>query len=282
VRSTGTVGLALALVVLWARAAAPREAGDDASLAPLESIRRDPDLGRDPAAIDALARAADRLPPGRERVEARVLVAEAWLGRMKRPNDAIRELRQVVDDPWADALTASLAERELVDALVAAGRLDDGAAEAHARASILDPQFVRTIDRLVRRRFVRRGAFALLAAFGALSTIAVARAQRRGALANAVRAVRAIAPIAVAFAAFVALVGAALAARYESGTGRPFLLLGLVALPLVFATRAWSAVGSARTSARLARAALCGATLLAAAFVLLDVVSPEYLEGFGL
>jgi hypothetical protein len=280
VRSIAIVTLALAFVVTWALAA-PGEA-HASSFALLESIRRDPNLARDPAAIAALAREADTLPPGKERVEARVLVAEAWLGRMQRPNDAIAELRLIVDDPSADPLTVRFAERQLVDALATTGRLADAVAEAHAHASILDPSFVRAMERLARRKWVRRGALGMLAAFGVLSALAVARAQRRGALVDALRAVRAIAPVAVSFAAFVALAGGALAARYESGNGRPFFLLGLVALPLVLATRAWSAVGSMRRSARLLRAAFCGAALLAAAFVLLDVVSPDYLEGFGL
>lgn len=263
----------------WLRA---RSEGDFTPLARLERVRRDPALASDSAAIDALARDADAFPPGTVRVEARMLVAEAWLGRMRRPTEAIAELRNVADDPAADPLTASLAERELVEALAASGKVGEAAAEAHAHANLLDAGYVRSVDRLVQRKWVRRAAVAVLAAFFALAALALVHAQRRRAFREVARALVVLAPVAVLFAAFVAVVGAVLASRYESGNARPFLLLGAEALPLVLIARAWSAVGSPLPVARVARAALCGATLLAAAFVLLDMVSPEYLEGFGL
>ncbi|MDP9002481.1 MAG: hypothetical protein M3O46_20515, partial [Myxococcota bacterium] len=200
----------------------------------------------------------------------------------RRPSDAIAELRKVADDPEADPLTASLAERELVDALVASGELREAAAEAHRHSSLLDNRFVRGVDRVMQRRWVRRMAIAVLSAFAGLVVAALLRAQRRRKLGEAARALIVIAPVAVSFVLFVAIVGGALASHYESGNARPFLFLGAVALPLVIAARGWGAVGSPRLAARVGRAVLCGATLLAAAFVLLDVVSPEYLEGFGL
>lgn len=263
----------------WLRS---RSEGDFIPLARLERVRRDPAIASDAAAIDALARDADAFPPGTVRVEARMLVAEAWLGRMGRPNDAIAELRKVAEDPKADPLTANLAERELVEALIASGKLREAAAEAHAHANLLDDRFVRGVDRVVQRRWVRRTAMALLSSFTVLVAVTLVKARRRRALGAAARALILVAPIAVTFALFVAIVGGVLASHYESGNARPFLLLGAVALPIVLAARAWSAVGSSRRAARVGRAVLCGATLLAAAFVLLDVVSPEYLEGFGL
>jgi hypothetical protein len=259
-----------------------RSEGGFAPLARLERIRRDPALANDPAAIEALAHDADAFPPGIVRVEARMLVAEAWLGRMSRPADARAELRSVVDDPKADPLTASLAERELVEGLAEAGRLGDAAIEAHAHERLLDPGVVRRMDMLVRRRWLRKTAVAVLAVFALLAAVALVRAKRRGTLRDAGRALGAVAPVAVAFTLFVAIAGGGLAARYESGNARPFVLLGVAALPLVLVARAWSAVGSTRPAARLGRALICGATLVGAAFVLLDVVSPEYLEGFGL
>jgi hypothetical protein len=53
-------------------------------------------------------------------------------------------------------------------------------------------------------------------------------------------------------------------------------------LPLVLLARLWSAVGSQAPAARVARSVLCGATVVATAFVLLETVNPVYLEGFGL
>ncbi len=44
----------------------------------------------------------------------------------------------------------------------------------------------------------------------------------------------------------------------------------------------WGAVGSEGAAPRAGRALLCAASVLAAAFLLLDLVNPTYLEGFGL
>src|SRR5579884_2914119 len=83
----------------WLRA---RSEGDFAPLARLERVRRDPAASSDPAAVDALAHDLESFPPGTVRVEARMLVAEAWLGRMHRPDAAVAQLRKVADDPKAD------------------------------------------------------------------------------------------------------------------------------------------------------------------------------------
>jgi hypothetical protein len=263
----------------WLRA---RSEGDFAPLARLERVRRDPALSSDPAAVAELARDADAFPPGTVRVEARMLVAEAWLGRLHRPEDALAQLRKVRDDPKADPLTARLAERELVDALVAEGRLDEAAAEARARANRLDPRFVRQTVRLVRRRSLRWTAVGALAGFVGLAGLALARATRRGAIGAAGRAVRSIAPIAVAFALYVGCAGGELASQYESGNSSPFIALAAAVLPILLLARAWGAVGSAGRAARAGRSLLCAATVVAAAFVLLDAMNPAYLEGFGL
>jgi hypothetical protein len=248
----------------------------------LDRMRNDPELVHDAAAIEALARDAESFPPGTVRDQARMFVAEAWLGRLQRPDDAILELRRVAHDPGADALTARLAEREIVDALAAAGHLVEAAAEAHAQADLLDPLFVRRVSKLLFRRWIRGAAIAVLGTFGTLAAAALAKAQRRGALGHARVALRVLAPMAVLFAAFVAVGGGLLASSYESGNAYPFLLLGGALLPLVLVARAWSAVGSERPLARAARVVLCGVGVFATAFLLLDMVSPEYLEGFGL
>jgi len=263
----------------WIRS---RSEEDFAPLRRLEQVRRDPDLASDPGAIDALARDAESFPPGMVRVEARMLVAEAWLGRMHRPADAIRELVLVRDDPKTDPLTSRLAERELVDAYVAEGRIDEAVAEASTHSSRLDPKFVRQVKQLVLRRAVERFASIVLAAFAVLSIVGLVRAGRQRALSQAWSALRELAPPALGFVAFVAIAGGVLASQYESGNATPFLLLGLAVLPLVLLARAWGAVGSQTRAARMGRALLCAATVIAAAFVLLDRVYPEYLPGFGL
>jgi hypothetical protein len=263
----------------WLRS---RSEGDFAPLRRLEQVRHDPELASDPGAIDALARDAEGFPPGLVRMEARMLVAEAWLGRMHRPADAIGELLLVRDDPKTDPLTSRLAERELVDAYIGGGRIDEAIAEATKYASRLDPKFVRQVKRLALRRAVQRFAAIVLAAFAVFSVVALVRAGRKRALAQAWSALRELAPAAIGFVAFVAIAGGVLASQYESGNSTPFLLLGVAVLPLVLLARAWGAVGSQTRVARIGRALLCAATVVAAAFFLLEKVYPEYLVGFGL
>jgi hypothetical protein len=248
----------------------------------LESVRRDPAASSDPAAIDALARDLETFPPGSVRVEARMVVAEAWLGRMHRPDDAIAQLRLVVADPKTDGLTQRLAERELVDALAGEGRLDEAAAEARSHHAMLDARFVRQVLQLVARRSLRHASVGILAVFGLLALVALVRAAARGMLGVAGRALRDLAPVALPFVAFLALAGGLLATKYESGTATPFYLLGAAVFPLVLLARAWSAVGSPSTTARTARSLLCAATVAATAFTVLDQLDPRYLEGFGL
>jgi hypothetical protein len=263
----------------WLRA---RSEGEFAPLTRLEKVRRDPEASSDPATVDALARDLEAFPPGPVRVEARMLVAEAWIGRMHRPGDAIRELRVVAEDPKADPLTQRLAERELVDALVATGQIDEAAAEAQAHKNRLDNRFVKQVGRLIVRRTVRWGSMAVLAAFALLALAGLVRAAMRRELGAAVRELRKLSPVAALFVAFVAVAGGVLASKYESGNAAPFLVLGAGVLPLLLVARAWSAVGSQSAAARAARGLLCGATVLAAAFTLLDWLGPQYLPGFGL
>ena len=84
-----------------------------------------------------------------------MFVAEAWLGRMHRPEDGLARLRLIRDDAAADPLTARLAERELVETLVEEGELDEAADEATAHANRLDPHFVKQTRNLARRRTMR-------------------------------------------------------------------------------------------------------------------------------
>jgi hypothetical protein len=274
---------------VWAQRASARVAwlearseGDFGPLARLERVRRSPSLADDPEAVDALAREVRSFPPGKVRVEAQMFVAEAWLGRLRRPADALPLLRAVSDDPGADPLSSQLAERAIVDTLAGQGRLDEAAAEASSHAGRLDARFVKQARARARRRALRRGAIAELAGFAGLAAIALLRARRRGALGEARAALRGLAPVAVAFAAYVAAAGGLLASRYESGNAAPFVRLALAVLPLLLLARAWGSVGSARSAARIGRAALCAVSVFAAAFVLLDAVNPSYLEGFGL
>jgi hypothetical protein len=268
-----------------ATASETQHADDDAALAPLdrlERVRRDPKASSDPAVIEALARDADTFSAGTVRAEARMLVAEAWLGRMHRREDAIAELRKVSDDPEAEPITARLAERELVDALVKSGRLDEASAETQAHASRLDRGFVARMQRLVRRRTWTRVALLDLATLILLPIVAILRARHRRTFAEVIGSTARLAPLAVGVTAYVAGIGGALASQYETGNAAPFVALGIAVLPLVLVARAWSSAGSTRPSARAGRALWCATSVFAAAFLVLDVAYPTYLEGFGL
>ncbi|HEV3190059.1 MAG TPA: hypothetical protein VGY54_06155 [Polyangiaceae bacterium] len=273
----------LVAATLWTGTGAARaEQGSAALASSLERIRSDPALSNDPATIDRLAQQAASSPADKVRGEARMLVAEAWLRRMNRPEDAIRELRAVADDPTSDTLTAQLAAREIVATLVARGELAKAESEAITRADRLDSKFVAQVGRLVRRRFLRAGSLFELGLFVTLVCIALFRAPKVPTRARVSSTLRKLAPLTLAFAAFLGVVGGVMASKYESGNAVPFLLLGLVALPLVLLAGAWAAVGSTRAPARVGRALLCGASVVATAFVLLDAYRPTYLEGFGL
>jgi hypothetical protein len=129
-------------------------------------------LASDPASIDALARDAETFPPGRVRAEARMFVVEAWQTRLGKQDDTIAELRKVVADPSSDSMDASFARHHLVEALLAAGRLDEAASEV--RAHRFEPKIKLEVERLVRRRTFRWSAIAeLVAAVGAAVVVVV-------------------------------------------------------------------------------------------------------------
>ncbi|HEX3757945.1 MAG TPA: hypothetical protein VHW23_04545 [Kofleriaceae bacterium] len=156
----------------WARNAASRiqwlsvrSEGDFAPLARLDRFKRGPALAADPAAIDALAHDTEAFPPGIVRAESRLLVATAWLGPLHRPRDAIGLFRRVVTDPTADGMTLRFAERGLVDALIADGRIDAAIQEAQVHAAQLEPEVVTRLQRLQRRRSLLRAAQIEVAVF---------------------------------------------------------------------------------------------------------------------
>jgi hypothetical protein len=259
-----------------------RAEGAYAPLAVLEQARRDPSSTADASAVATLAARADAMPPGLVRVEARMVVAEAWRGRLGHPDDALRTLRQVVDDPSADPVTAHLAAREIVECLLAEGRPAEAAATARARASALDPRFVTSVSRLARRPALRGLASAALVGFLGAACAALASAARRQRLASARLAIRALAPIAAALGGHIALAGGGLALAYGARSALPFVGLGIGLVPFSLAARAWGAVGSDRAVARAGRAALSAAGAVAMAFLILDRTDPTYLDGFGL
>lgn len=146
----------------WARNArqritwlAERSEGEFKPLARLQLVNHDPSLANDPAAIDALATAAETFPAGRVRGEARLLVAETWLRRRTRSRDAVNELRKVLDDPHTERMTAAFAERDLVAFWLGDGELDDASREVQRYP--FDRQSEATIRELLHKRGLRRG-----------------------------------------------------------------------------------------------------------------------------
>ncbi len=256
--------------------------GDFAPFALLEAVRARPGAADDPKTLADLAARADGFPPGQVRSEARVLVAEAYAGRLHRPAEALPILEQVVADPSADPLTARLSLDMLVAVELDLDDLDAASDAVHRHAKIAEPSLVLRVHTLVRRHALHRAALGVLAAWLVLAAVAIGRAAARGDIGEAVAAVRASYKLIAGFLAYVTIAGAALAMGYEPGTGAPFLVFGAVALPLALAARAWGAVGATQPAARAGRALLCAASVIGAAFLVLEWINVEYLKGFGL
>ncbi len=252
--------------------------GGFAPLVRLETVRRSPDLANDPGAVYGLARDAASFPPGKVRVEARMLAVEAYLGRLHRTADAVPLLRLVVDDPHADVLTARAAADDLVTVHIQANRLAGALAVARAYPRLLAPTTERDILRLMRRRPLRVIAWGDLAALAAFALLALAGPGR-----GAVRlAVRRVAPLALAFSAFACGVGGLLASSYEQTSPLPVHGHAPAVFGTILLARAWSAGGSTAPPARALRAIVSFAGVFAAAFLMLDRMDPAYLQGFGL
>jgi len=252
--------------------------GGYAPLARLETVRRDPALSNDLAAIEALVKDAESFPPGPVRVEARLLAAEAYRGRLGRPDRQIELLWQVVRDPRADVIASREAAVDIIDAEIRRGDLDAATRAAAELGPKLDAQHTAQITRLLRRRVAHAAAIGELAFVVLLLAVAVAR----GDAGTAARAAGRILPSAALFCGFAAAGGGMLASRYEAGNSMPFWMVAPAMLVVILVARAWSAVGSKATGARVARAVLCASSVFAAALLLMERLTPEYLEGFGL
>jgi hypothetical protein len=165
-----------AMRVQWLSA---RSEGEFVPLSRFLRMQRDPALAADANAVEAFAREVDAFPPGLLRGEARLFVADQWLGPLHKREDGMRELRKVADDAAAGGVSARLAERALVHAWLADGRLDEAAREVETRAPMLDSELVGRVEGLLRRRMLRRGAALALAVCLGLAAIAMLRAHRR-------------------------------------------------------------------------------------------------------
>jgi hypothetical protein len=259
-----------------------RSEGNFEPLAKLERIRRDPTLASDEAAIDELARSANAFPPGLVRVEARVLVAEAYAHRLGRPEDAAATLRLVIADPRAERIIAQKAARDLATISLSRGDLAGARAAVALAGDRADPKLEREIARAARRRSMHLASIGLLVGIVVLALVASVRAVRAGRREALLGATRRMSRLAIAYAAYVAIAGGLLASGYEEGTSRPFLLFGATLAPLLLLARAWGAAAAQSRAARVFRAVLCATGAVAAGFLVLEHVDVRYLEGLGL
>jgi hypothetical protein len=256
--------------------------GDWVPYARLEAVRRDPRASSDPDAIDALSAAADAFPPGPTRSEAWMVCAEAYVSRLGRRSDGETALGKVIDDPRADGLLRRQAATQLVTAQIDDGNLTQARTTVRALGKLVDRSIENRVTELIRRHRVHVASIATLTLFTVLTVIAIGRAARQGATGAVVGALKKTLPLGIGFAAYVALGGGALAAGYEAGNAEPFFVFGVVLVPIAIAARAWGAAGSTARAARAARAIVSGGAVVAAAFLTLEAINGQYLEGFGL
>jgi hypothetical protein len=252
--------------------------GGFAPLVRLETVRRDPRLANDAASLRALTEEANHFPPGPVRVEARLLAAEAYRGRLHRPDEEIALLWLVVRDPGADVIASREAAVDIIDAEIARGDVE---AAERARAELgtkLDAPSAAKVTRLLRRHVADVFAKIDLSLVIGLFALALARGNAK----MAAKSLLSILPLSIAFSAFAGVAGGLLASSYETGNATPFVVLVPLMLAAILVARAWGAVGSRAVPARIVRSVLCSAALFSLALLFMERMTPQYLEGFGL
>ncbi len=256
--------------------------GDWIPFRELETVRRDPAASSDATAIDTLARAIPSFPPGPTRSEAWMVCANAYLSRLNRRAEGEAALRSVTSDALADGLVRREAASLLVGALIADRNLDLARTTARELGNTLDAKEAQHVEALVRRRRLHVAAVIDLALFAVLTAGAVLRSVARGNHRDVVAALRRFLPLGVGFVAYVALIGGLLASQYEAGNSAPFIAFGCALALILVAARAWGVAGSASRGARIGRAIVSGTAVAAAAFLVLESINGQYLEGFSL
>ncbi len=272
----------------WARTAkarmgwlADRSEGDFVPLARLMRVWSDRGFGEHADAVGAFAKEVESFPPGTVRSEARLFAADAWLHRLHEPEEGKRELLRVRDDPSSNTLSIAFAERDFAEELLAEGRLDDASVEVRLRAGELPAAFIEQVHARLRRRAFERAATGELAVFFACALSALLLGHRRGVVAPVLRKLVPSRRRALGFAA-CALIAAGLVHSGRAHSLAPALVAGAVAVPIVLLSWIWNAAGSSGPGARAARALFCGASVLAAAFLVFDALAPRVLARFGM
>ena len=253
--------------------------GNFQPLVRVERVRRDAHFA-DAQTIDALAKDADAFPQGRVRVEAWLVVGDAYQRRLDRPDDALTAYRNILADPESDPLARQQAAHDAADILSARGDYDDALAAAQV-VEAYDTALVARVRRLARRARIRVGAECAIALLGVAAAISIALGLRSRPK-DAAAKLGGFSRVALAFALYVSVAGALLASSYEGGSVRPFLALGGGIFLIAVIARAWSVLGSQTPIARVFRAIVCGVAVAAVAFLLLAHIDPAYLDSFGL
>jgi hypothetical protein len=144
-------------------------------------FKADPTLSAERDSVSEFSRDVETFPPGRVRAEARAFIAAALVSPLHRPDDAVPVFRKVTTDPSADFMTAVVAERGLVDALLAAGQIDLAAKEVEEHRSRLDEELVTRVMYLEGRRTLARTVPDAMVAVVVLAAVAyvLVRSRRR-------------------------------------------------------------------------------------------------------
>ncbi len=252
--------------------------GDFAPLAALQRVRTSAAMASDATALATLARQVETFPPGPVRAEARLLLGQAYLGRMHRPDVAAPILRALAEDRAAAADLRHVAIELLTQLHEQRGDLDQALRDLRRLGG--PERTVARVRQQLRRAAGFRIAWVLLGVVIAAGAVSVVRVARAGQL----RTLRAAwtRPLPLAHLAMLSLGGALLAHSYEDHDMRPFFGFGAGALVVYLAASAWSLSGSERVAWRVVRAITCAGAMLAVSFLAMHRFDQGMLEGIGL
>ena len=237
------------------------------------------------ASIDALAHDALSFPPGPTRGDAWMVCADAWLSRLHRRADGEAALQRVTSDPEADLLLRRQAASELVNALLDDGAIDDARTVSLTMSDLLDARMTKRIAVTARRRSLHRASLADLVVFALLATVALTRAATRGHLGAVGSALRRSTGFVIGFATYVAITGVSSRRPTRQAMESPSSCSerSYARSPPSRAPGAPLAHTDRPPRRAEARAAMgVSGAVAAAAFLVLEAVNVQYLEGFKL
>lgn len=205
--------------------------------------------------VEALAREADALPPGRARIELRALIAGEWL-RLGENERAIEAYRVAAEEPGARESERRMAEEGHARALVASGRAPE-AMRTLEDAGLGGGSVHAELARARRRAVAVPIAWAAIALFAVLAVVLAAPGLRAGP-GRVLR--RALGPARMLAGAWVLLAPLAIASAYDHEASDTFSLLAAGLAPVLALA---SIAGSAARAHGARRIALATATVLA-------------------